>query len=317
MTRWVTAMALGLSLMVSGGTVRGDGPQPAEIPSANAEGGTLGGTLKGDVVNNRMEPLPAEKAGVGIDQKVGATLPLDAMFTDEKGNQRPLRSFFDGRRPVLLQLGYYGCPMLCGQVSRGAVNALKDLKLRAGEDYQVIFASIDPTEGSSLAADKKRTYILATNGGAGAESGWHFLTGQKSAIEEITRAVGFNYKWIDSLGQYSHPAALMVITPEGKVSRYLFGVAYDPATVRLSLIEASQGKIGSVVDEILMVCLHFDASTGKYSPKAMGIMRVAGVSTVVLLASAVGLLALRGQRLARLNAAAQASVTGDVNGKVS
>jgi protein SCO1 len=304
------ALVLGALGGVAGVVEAGEGQ--AVIPTAGAEAGPLGGKLAVELPPSRMEPLPAEKQGVGVDQHVGASLPLDAMFTDEKGNQRPLKDFFDGKRPVLLQLGYFGCPMLCGEVSRGAVGALKDLKLRAGEDYRVVFASIDPTEGSSLAAEKKKTYILATGAGAGAETGWHFLTGQKSAIDELTRAVGFNYKWVDALGQYSHPAVLMVITPEGKVSRYLFGVRYDASTVRLSLVEASAGKIGSVVDEILMVCLHFDAAAGKYSPRAMGIMRVAGVTTVFGLASAVGLMVWREQRLARRVAAA-----GGVIGKVS
>lgn len=228
------------------------------------------------------EPLPAEVREVTIEQKLGAQLPLDATFEDENGNAVRLADYFGKGRPVVLQLGYFDCPMLCGYISRGMVNVFQRLSLKIGTDYDVISLSFDPTETRQLAYLKKQNYI-AEYGRPDEAGGWHFLVGDAANIRKVTDAVGFQYRWIESAQQYSHPAALIVLTPEGKVSRYLFGVQFDPKTLRLSLVESSDGKIGTIVDDFILTCFQFDGQTGKYAVAAVGLMRVGAVLAVLAL----------------------------------
>lgn len=229
---------------------------------------------------------PPELTGITIDEKGGATLPLDLEFADEKGNPVHLRDYFHKDRPVVLQLGYFECPMLCTLVSQGLVDSLNDLTLTMGKDFEVINLSFNPADTPRAAAAKKASFLEAYNRPAGGES-WHFLTGQQQAITRITDAVGFRYKYIESRREFSHPAALILLTADGRISRYLYGVKFDPKTFRLSLVEASEGKIGTTVDRILLTCFHYDAAAGRYNVAAMTIMRIAGVLTVIALATII------------------------------
>jgi protein SCO1/2 len=234
----------------------------------------------------RMEPAPAELQNIGIDEKSGQTLPLDLKFVDEKGQSVELRKYFHNNRPVVLQLSYFGCPSLCSLVSNGLVESLNDLTLTMGKEFEVINVSFDPAETARLAKLKKQSFLDAYNRPAGGEA-WHFLTGNPAEIKQLTDAVGFRYKWVESSRQFSHPAVLILLTPDGKISRYLYGVKYEPRTLRLSLVEASEGKIGTTVDRFLLTCFHYDSYAGKYTPIAMTIMRGAGVLTVLVIATVI------------------------------
>lgn len=224
---------------------------------------------------------------ITVDEHTGARLPLDLTFTDENGQTVQLGQYFKGNKPVVLQLGYYGCPMLCNLISKGIAQSLKEVKLTTGTDYDVVFVSIDPSEGPKIAFDKKR-FFLQEYGREGG-SGWHLLTGKEPQIKQLAGAVGFNYRWIDSAGQFAHPAVIMVIMPDGKVSRYLYGVRFNPQTLRLSLVEASNGKIGSAVDQLYLTCFQYDGRQGKYALAAIGLMRGGGVLTMLI----VGLVLFR------------------------
>jgi protein SCO1/2 len=235
---------------------------------------------------DRMEAAPDALQGIGIDEKGGATLPLNTVFKDEKGQVVSLNDYFHHDRPVILQLSYFGCPMLCGLVSNGMVDSLNDLKLTMGKDYDVINVSFDPSETPALANLKKQSFLSAYNRPAGAAS-WHFLTGTQQSIDTLTQAVGFQYKWIEAKHQFSHPAALILLSPEGKITRYLYGVKYDPRTLRLSLVEASNGKVGTTLDRVILTCFHYDAYAGKYNVVAMNVMRLGGVTTVLILSCVI------------------------------
>jgi len=229
------------------------------------------------------KPIPAGAKEVSVTEHLGASLPLDLPFTDESGKTVRLRQYFEnGKRPIVLQLGYYGCPMLCGLISQGTVSALKAVDLVPGKDYEFVFVSIDPSEKPTLAEAKKVSY-LQEYGRAGVE-GWHFLTGAQASIAPLAQAVGFNYKWVQSAGQFAHPAVIMICMPDGRLSRYLYGVRFDPETTRLSLVEASNGKIGTSVDQFLLTCFQYDGRQGKYALAAIGIMRAGGVLTMVIVA---------------------------------
>ncbi|MEA2709905.1 MAG: hypothetical protein QOF78_2506 [Phycisphaerales bacterium] len=252
--------------------------------------------------DGRMEPTPPELTDIGVDEKGGSSLPLDLTFVDETGKSVQLRDYFNHNRPIVLQLSYFGCPSLCSLVSNGLVESLNDLSLTMGKEFDVINVSFDPAETARLAKLKKQSFLDAYNRPAGGEA-WHFLTGKPAEIEQLTKAVGFRYKWVESSKQFSHPAVLMLLTPDGKISRYLYGVKYEPRTLRLSLVEASEGKIGTTVDRFLLTCFHYDSYAGRYTPVAMGIMRVAGVLTVVIIPCVIGYLVRRENHKAKLSPA--------------
>lgn len=221
--------------------------------------------------------------GIGIEQRLNAALPLDLEFRDENGATVTLRRYF-GARPVVIAPVYYECPMLCTQILNGLVSSLKAVTFVSGEDFDVIAVSFDPAEGPALARKKKNTY-LTRFGRKGAERGWHFLTGDEANIKTLMDALGFRYKYIPESKQFAHASGVMVATPDGKLSRYLYGVEYEPRHMRLALVEASQGKIGSPVDQFLLFCYHYDPATGKYSAAALNIIRLLGVLTLVALFS--------------------------------
>lgn len=246
-------------------------------------------------VVNRAELRPDELKDVGITERLNEQIPLDLPFRDETGREVRLRDYFAPGKPVILQLGYYGCPMLCGLVSKGLVESLKQLNLTMGTDFNVLMVTIDPNESHELAAAKKQASLVEF-GRAVDAGGWHFLTGPAESIKALTEAVGFRYKWVERASQFSHPAVIIICTPDGRVSRYLYGIQYPAREMRLSLVEASQGRIGTTGDRILLTCLQYDPSTGRYALSAIMLMRAAGAVTVIVLAVALWLLFRRERR---------------------
>jgi len=233
----------------------------------------------------RHAPIPAgekprELEEVRIDQRLDETLPLDADFKDENGADVKLGKYF-GKKPVVLALVYYSCPMLCNQVLNGMTSGLDVLKnFSIGKEFEVVTVSFDPRETPDLASQKKETYIQWYKRDGAAE-GWHFLTGDKKNIDRITEAAGFHYKWDDKTNQFIHASGIMIVTPEGKLARYFYGIEYAPKDLRLGLVEASNGKIGSPVDQLLLYCYHYDPASGKYGAVVMNIMRLGGLLTIV------------------------------------
>jgi protein SCO1/2 len=248
--------------------------------------------------SNLKPALPGALAGVGIDQKLDYQVPLDLTFIDEGGRSVPLSTFFHSRKPVILALVYYRCPMLCTQILTGLESGLKAVSFNPGQDFEVVSVSFDPQDTWQLAAAKKQTY-LKRYGRANTANGWHFLTGDATNIKALTDAVGFHYKYDPATGQFAHASGIMILTPEGRLSRYFYGVEYSPRDVRLGLVEASQNKIGSPVDQILLFCYHYDPATGKYGALVMNMVRIAGAGFVVVCV-AILLIALRRERRGEL-----------------
>ncbi|MGV8039440.1 MAG: SCO family protein [Thermoanaerobaculaceae bacterium] len=235
----------------------------------------------------RQEPLPRELEGVGVDEKLGARVPLDLAFTDESGRQVTLGQYFRPGRPVLLTLNYYQCPMLCTLQLNGLVDALRELPLSPGREFEIVTVSINPLETPPLAAGKKKVY-LESLGRPGAEVGWHFLVGRQPEIATLADAVGFRYRYNEARKEYVHAAAFMLLTPEGVVARYLYGVMLEPRTVKLGLAEASAGKLGSTADRILLMCFHYDANAGRYVVAASRLMQAGGIVTALSLGTWLG-----------------------------
>jgi protein SCO1 len=226
---------------------------------------------------------------VGIDQKLNDSVPLDLAFRDEAGETVKLGQFF-GDKPVVLSLVYYNCPMLCTQVLNGMERSLKDVPMDIGKQFSVVTVSIDPTERPALASAKRALYT-GLYGRPGATQGWHFLTGDEPQIKQLANAVGFRYVYDPASKQFAHASAIMILTPQGKISRYLYGIQYATRDLRLGLVEASEGKIGTPVDQILLFCYHYDAATGKYSLLISRVLKAAGIFTVLVIGIGIFLLA--------------------------
>ncbi|HTQ84755.1 MAG TPA: SCO family protein [Candidatus Solibacter sp.] len=222
---------------------------------------------------------------IGIDQKLDAQVPLDLSFRNEQGKFVPLRQFF-GKRPVVLTLVYYQCPMLCTFVLNGVLNSAKNMSLEIGKDFDVVTVSIDPTETAAL-AEAKHTMYAGLYERKGAIAGWHFLTGEDATIRQLANSVGFRYVYDKASSQYAHASGIMVLTPGGRVSRYFYGITYMPRDVRLALVEASDGKIGTPVDQILLTCFRYDPTTGKYGLIISRVVRAAGIVTVLAIGGLV------------------------------
>jgi protein SCO1/2 len=238
---------------------------------------------------------PDELQGIEITPHLGDTVPLDLEFVDEQGRTVRLGDYFDGERPVVLSMGYYGCPMLCDLVWMSTFQALKELRWTAGQEFRVLNVTIDPGETPRMAREKRDDY-LESYGRPSAKAGIHFLTGQPEAIRSLAETVGFGYRYVPERDEYAHAAGIMILSPEGKLSRYLFGVQYDPKTVRMALLEASEGKIGSAIDRVVMYCFHYDPEEGKYTMAAMNVMRLVGAFTVVVLSALIAILWRRERR---------------------
>jgi len=222
--------------------------------------------------------LPPAIRDVGWDQKLDAPVPVDLAFRDETGQTVRLRDYFDGK-PVILVLAYYRCPMLCNQVLNGLVQSMLDLPFDAGKEFSVVTVSFDPREQPELAAAKKQHY-MERYGRSGAEHGWHFLTGEEANIKQLADAVGFRYRYDAKNDQFAHASGIMLLTPEGRVSRYFFDVRFPARDLRLGLVEASQNRIGSAADQILLYCFHYDPADGKYGPAILNFVRAGGVLTM-------------------------------------
>lgn len=235
--------------------------------------------------------MPALIQEIGLDQKLNEQLPLSLGFRDEAGRDVELGTYF-GKRPVILALVYYECPMLCNQVLNGLTSTLRTLNLDVGRDFDVVAVSFDPGETPELARGKKASYV-ERYGREGAEAGWHFLTGDEREISALTRAVGFRYAYNAEVDQYAHPSGVMVATPDGRLSHYFYGIEYAPRDLRLAIVDASERRIGSPVDQLLLACFHYDPSSGKYSLAVMRLVRVVGVITIVAMGATVVLLRRR------------------------
>ena len=228
--------------------------------------------------------VPRELEGVGIEERLHNALPLDLLFLDEQGQRVALGEVFNRERPVILSMTYTDCPMLCHLQLDGLVETLKDVSLQPGEDFEIVNISIDPAESPVDARQTKQKHLQAYGDHATAD-GWHFLTGQEKNIQAVAEALGFQYQWVEERQEYAHAAAIFVCTPQGTVSRYLYGVRFPASTLRLSVIEASEGKVGSSLDQLLLFCFHYDATTGKYSPVAFRVMQLGGIVTLLALAT--------------------------------
>jgi protein SCO1 len=244
----------------------------------------------------QLDDAPVQSAGirpallrdVGLDQKLGNAIPLDLTFRDEHGSPVQLRHFF-GEKPVVLTLVYYQCPMLCTEVLNGLLRSAKELPLEIGKDFTIVTVSIDPTERPILANVKHELYT-GLYGRPGGPRGWHFLTGDETQIKLLAQAVGFRYAYDSASGQFAHASGIMLLTPEGKLARYFYGISYPPRDLRLGLVEASRGRIGSPIDQILLYCFHYDPATGKYGLLISRVIKAAGALTVLSLGFVIAIL---------------------------
>ncbi|MGA2963057.1 MAG: SCO family protein [Candidatus Korobacteraceae bacterium] len=228
--------------------------------------------------------LPPGLSKVGIDQRLNEQVPLDLQFKDEQGRAIKLGDYFHAGRPVIISLVYYNCPMLCGEVLNGMSTAFRVLKFTPGKEYEVVTLSIDPREKPELAAAKKRSYIEHLDR-PGAEAGWHFLTGEQPQIDALADAIGWHYQYDPKIDQFAHAAGIVLVTPHGQISQYYYGVEFSARDMRLGIIEASSNHIGSLADQVLLYCYHYDPRTGKYGAVIYNIVRLAGGATVMILGS--------------------------------
>jgi len=237
---------------------------------------------------------PRQLEGVGFKQHLNSALPLDAAFKDDNGRSVTLGQLF-GNKPVILAFVYYQCPMLCTQVMNGLSSALKVMPFTAGKDYEVVLVSFDPRDTPAIAAEKKRAHLeywsIERDGQA-----WHLLTGDEASIRRATSAAGFTYQWDAPTGQFAHVSGVLVVTPQGRLSRYFYGVEFSPKELRLALVESGQGRIGSAIDELLLYCFHYDPESGRYGLMVMNLVRLGGVITVVFIGGFILLMRRREMR---------------------
>jgi protein SCO1/2 len=234
------------------------------------------------------DPRPAILRDLGLDQRLNEPLPLETKWRDENGRTVALRQYFAGK-PVVLALVYYRCPMLCSEVLSGLTSSLMVVKFSAGKEFDVVVVSIDPGDTPTTAAAKRDFYVRRYHRPDGAV-GWHFLTGDQPSIDALTKAVGFRYQYDAPSQQFMHASGIMLVTPEGKLSRYFYGIEYSPRDLQLGLVEASHNRIGGVVEQVLLFCYHYDPTTGKYTPVVLNVVRAGGLATVVFLGTFIGMM---------------------------
>ncbi|HWE49150.1 MAG TPA: SCO family protein [Bryobacteraceae bacterium] len=299
--KYIAALALATSLF---GQKSGPG-----VPPGFESGGT--GTLPTvntarslptpDFLNVKGVDRPSPLTEVTIEQRLNSQLPLDTPFRDENGKAVKLGDYF-GKRPVVLALVYYECPMLCTQILNGTVRAAKALTLTPGKDYDVLAISFDARETPKEAFAKKAVY-MHDYGHPETANAWHFLTGDVDSIKKVTDAVGFRYKWDVYTAQFAHASAIYILTPQGKLSKYFYGIDYSPKDMRLGLVQASDNKIGSPVDQLLLFCYHFDPTSAKYTFVALDLLRVAGAATLLALGGFVFIMLRKDHRQKGIRAA--------------
>lgn len=298
----VAAMATGAQVAVA----------EERAPEAPGVAGSAGIGSKRVEEGDRLEPLPTRLREVDVRERLGSNVATEAQLSDSEGRSVKLADYFDGRRPVILTFNYSNCPMLCSlQLSR-FVQTLGQLKRTAGSDFQVVTVSIDPEETVERARETKARY-LRDYGRPEAAAGWHFLLGSRDVVRSVAESVGFSYTYNEERKEWLHAAALMVLTPDGRVARYIYGVDYHPETLNLSLVEGSEGKIGSTMDRLVLYCFHYDESEGRYAPVAMNIMRVGAGLVAVLLGAFLSVYWLAGSRKRNALGAAAAVNPGTVS----
>ncbi|MFA6240853.1 MAG: SCO family protein [Candidatus Hydrogenedentales bacterium] len=248
-------------------------------------------------------PAPPD---VGIDQKLGAQVPLDLTFTDESGKTVKLADLMNGK-PVVLSLVYYECPMLCGEVLQGMLAAFNKIPFTIGDQYQVLTVSFDPKETHELAILKKKNMLEHYKDTASGASGWHFLTGNQENILKLADTVGFRFQYLPGVDQYAHGSGIMLLTPDGKVSHYFYGIDYPESDLRLGLVDASEGKIGSLADAVLLLCYKYDPASGAYGLVIMRVLRLTAVATVLAISALVGGLLWQERRRKRRDEASNAT----------
>ena len=237
-------------------------------------------------------PLPPPPVkDVGFDQKLGDSIPLDLVFKDEAGKDVRLSQYF-GKRPVVLSLVYFNCPMLCGMTTDGLVRSVRALRFEPGTDYEILSVSFDPRETPEMASEKKRT-VMAQYGRKSGPGGWHFLTGDAASVAALTKAVGFRYVWDAEQKQFAHATGVTLLTPQGRIAKYFFGIEYPTKDLRLALIEASEEKIGNVVDQLLLLCYHYDPKAGRYTVAVRNLVRGGAALTLVALVGFVTIMLRR------------------------
>ena len=271
MKRWLQEISKGLAILLTAGAFA-----VAQPPSSFQDKSSSAAS----------QVTPADLSNIGIEQRLDQQVPLDLQFKEETGKTVQLGDYFKSGRPVLLNLVYYTCPMLCGEELTGEASALGVLRFTPGNEYEVVSVSFNPDETPKDAAGKKQLYIARmnehrehkTNG-----EGWHFLTGQQPEIKQLADAMGFHYRRDARTGQFIHAAGIMIVTPSGKIAQYYYGVEFSPKDIRLGLIEASRDKIGTLVDQVTLYCYHYDPKTGRYGAVVTNIMRLAGAATMLIL----------------------------------
>jgi len=279
---------------------------PALAPVAGAQQFTGAGLARRESQPGALTAQEIQQQ-VGFDQKLGAVVPLDLPLRDETGREVKLGDYF-GERPVLLALVYYRCPVLCTQTSIGVAASLKTLPYRAGEEFEVVFASFDPTDTPSLAAEKKAAAV-ARLGDPSAAAGFHFLSGDAAAVAQLADAVGFRYAYDETTRQYAHASGIVALTADGRVSRYLYGVEYAPKDMKLALFEAGEGKIGGLTEKLMLLCFNYDAALGKYTAGTMISLKIAATLTLLVLGGAIFWM-LRGERRNSKNSRGQDAPVG-------
>ena len=264
----------------------------ASRASAQMTGAPAAGYKAEPGMNSSTIPKPLRE--IGFDQNIGQRVPLDVPFTDDSGRAVRLGDYF-GSRPVVLVFAYYDCPMLCTQVINGLASALDVLSLAPHRDFEIVTISFNPKDTPATASAKKALYVQRYKR-EGANDGWHFLVGEQSSIDRVTKVAGFRYVWDEDTKQFAHPTGVIVLTPDGRLARYLFGIEYGPRDLRYALVEASNGTLGNVADALLLYCYHYDPMTGRYGFIIMRAIRLAGAATVIALGSFIAIMVRREKR---------------------